>query len=205
MSADVQARVFEPFFTTKGVGKGTGLGLSVVHGIVLQCGGSIEVTSESGVGTTFDIHVPILRVDEQMAATTTRRTIDTGTETILLVEDEESIRRIAHRALAKAGYTVIEACDGQHALEVAASYSAPIHLLITDVVMPNLDGRSLAEALVARQPDLLVLFTSGYTDDTVLRYGVQHAEVPFLAKPYTVATLRRQVREVLDSGRNGVR
>jgi PAS domain S-box-containing protein len=200
MPQEVQARVFEPFFTTKGVGKGTGLGLSVVHGIVTQGGGFIEVSSEVGVGTTFRAYVPIVEGDPLVMSRKPEGGEDRGTETILLVEDEESIRRLAHRALSQAGYTVIDACDGEQALALAAGYAGPIHLLVTDVVMPNLDGRSLSQALTAARPELLVLFTSGYTDDTVLRYGVQHAEVAFLAKPYPLVALKQRVRALLDHG-----
>jgi PAS domain S-box-containing protein len=197
MTPDVQARIFEPFFTTKGVGRGTGLGLSVVHGIVARSGGHVEVDSAPGVGSTFRVYLPV--VSESVAAERSRPadTTETATETVLLVEDEEPIRRIAARALSAAGYTVLQACDGVEGLELAQRHPGPIHALVTDVVMPRMDGRSLAQTLASLHPSIRVLYTSGYTDDAVVRYGVEHAEVSFLPKPYSMSDLRRSVREIL--------
>ena len=199
MSPEIQSRIFEPFFTTKNPGHGTGLGLSVVHGIVSQSGGHIEVWSGPGLGTTFRMYIPAAEQAAQAdLAREAAHVFAGGAETVLLVEDEEPIRRVARRALEKLGYTVLSCSDGVDALEVARSHAGPLDLLITDVVMPRLDGHSLAVTLKAEQPDLRVLFTSGYTDDAVIRYGVQHQEVEFLPKPYDPEALRRMVRQTLD-------
>jgi len=201
MTTEVQARIFEPFFTTKGEGKGTGLGLSVVHGIITQSGGYIEVASHPGQGTTFRLYVPT--ADSVPPPAKAGHGGDpgpgSGAETVLVVEDEDGIRRVVTRALATAGYRVLQARDGVQALEVARDHQGTIDLLLTDVVMPRMDGRTLAETLVAQRPKMRVLYTSGYTDDAVLRYGVQHAEVAFLTKPYTIQALRQRVRELLDT------
>jgi CheY-like chemotaxis protein len=198
MTSEVRNRVFEPFFTTKGLGRGTGLGLAVVHGIVSQSGGHIAVYSEPAVGSSFRIYLPI--VGE--AATTLEKpappeSLD-GTETILVVEDEESIRRFAVRALSRRGYQILQAGDGEEALALLKDYSGPLHMLLTDVVMPKMDGRQLAQALLQRFPAMRVLYTSGYTDDAIVRHGILQAEVSFMSKPYVPLTLLRRVREVLD-------
>ncbi|MBK7973445.1 MAG: PAS domain S-box protein [Deltaproteobacteria bacterium] len=198
MTAEVRERVFEPFFTTKSAGRGTGLGLAVVHGIVEQSGGHLELDSEVGVGSTFRLCFPAViesiaaRIDGQ-AESGTR-----GTETILMVEDEETVRRLGERVLKSYGYRVLTAVDGRHALEVLAATRLPIDILVTDVVMPNMDGRELSDRLRTQQPTLKVLYTSGYTDDAVIRHGVDHAEVAFLQKPYTPLVLVRKVRDLLD-------
>jgi len=198
MSADVLAHVFEPFFTTKGVGQGTGLGLATVYGIVKQSGGHIEVFSKLGEGTSFRVYLPRIdepkpesgRVEVGLAAK--------GHETILLVEDEEMVRRMTKLILSQSGYTVLEASNGKEALAVAERHRGPIHLLITDLVMPNLRGRELAERLTAVRSGLRVLFMSGYTEDMVVQQGVESATANFLPKPFSLASLTNKVREVLD-------
>jgi len=199
MTAEVRSRVFEPFFTTKETGRGTGMGLAVAHGIVEQCRGHIAVDSEPGVGTTFEIFLPAI----DAAATTTGDAAAVpdarGDETILLVEDEEGLRKIEARALEAHGYTVLQASGGALGLELLRANAGRIHLLVTDVVMPGMDGRELAHAAGAVAPEVKVLYTSGYTDDAVIRHGVRQAEVDFLQKPFTSAALLRKVREVLDA------
>jgi two-component system cell cycle sensor histidine kinase/response regulator CckA len=198
MSAEVLARIFEPFFTTKGVGKGTGLGLSMVLGIVQQSGGTIHTVSEPGHGTRLAIYLPA--VDEPIAETRqVAPAPDGGYETILLVEDEDGVRELALQSLRTLGYEVLTARDGADALRVAANHPRHIDLLLTDVVMPNMNGPELASALQADYPALRVLFISGYPDDRGFRHGVLDATVSLLEKPFTPAILSRRVRDVLDS------
>jgi PAS domain S-box-containing protein len=201
MDEQTKARLFEPFFTTKERGKGTGLGLSTVYGIVKQSGGSIWVYSEPDQGTTFKIYLPrelsATPVMVSRASTVPMRT--TGTETILVVEDEEALRAITRRTLCAAGYTVLTAGDGEEALRSARQHTGDIHLLLTDIVMPRMGGRELAEALSRTRPALKVLYVSGYTDDAIVRHGVLDPGIHFLAKPITAADLTRKVREVLDT------
>ena len=199
MSEETRARIFEPFFTTKEVGKGTGLGLATVYGIVKQSGGFIWVYSEPGQGTTFKIYLP--RVDAAPAASprVAATTSLLGTETILLTEDAPALRAAAHQILERYGYTVLDAPSSSAALDLARSRTEPIHLLLTDVVMPGMSGRELAEQFTARRPDVKVLYMSGYTDDAVVRHGVLRPGVAYLQKPFTPDGLARKIREVLDA------
>jgi len=200
MTMDVKSRVFEPFFTTKGPGKGTGLGLATVYGIIRQSEGHLMVYSEVGVGTTFKVYLPrAIGEPEKSHPTENIPTITRGKETILLVEDEPAVRAVARHVLLAYGYQVLEAEDGQEALAVAGAFTGRIHLLASDVVMPNLGGRQLAEELQKLRPDVRILFLSGYTDDAILRHGVLEAGIAFLHKPYTPAALGAKVREVLDA------
>jgi two-component system, cell cycle sensor histidine kinase and response regulator CckA len=199
MDAQTKARLFEPFFTTKAVGKGTGLGLSTVYGIVKQSGGNVWVYSELGRGTSFKIYLPReLAVSATTAKPAAMPMQLTGTETILVVEDEEGLRKVALRALTKVGYTVLSAVDGAAALQVAASYAGDIHLLVTDVIMPHKNGRELARILLQSRPALKVLYMSGYTDNAIVHHGVLDAGTHFLGKPFTAPDLTRKVRAVLD-------
>jgi CheY-like chemotaxis protein len=198
MTPEVRARVFEPFFTTKGVGRGTGLGLSVVHGIVKQSGGHIEVYSEPGMGSVFKVYLPAAEGEISPPVPVQTAPEHHGTETILLVEDDTNLRRLAQLALEAVGYTVLPARDGEDALQVVSSHQGNIDLLATDVVMPRMGGRALAAALQPRYPAMRVLFMSGYTDDAVIRNGILHADVAFLQKPYTPNSLRGKVRQAID-------
>ncbi len=204
MDGLIKAHLFEPFFTTKGPGKGTGLGLATVYGIVTQSGGAIRVESEPGQGATFTIELP--RVDAPAdgpgdVADTTAAPY--GSETVLLVEDEPEVRGLARDILHQQGYTVLEAADGDQALRVGREHRGPIHLLVTDVVMPQMGGRELADRLQAGRGELKVLYVSGYTDDAILRQGVSETGTAFLPKPFTAAALAHKVRQVLDAAPTG--
>jgi PAS domain S-box-containing protein len=198
MDKSTLARIFEPFFTTKEKGRGTGLGLSTVFGIVKQSGGSVWVYSEPGLGTTFKVYLP--RVDDELtvndpAAVGTLR----GSETILLVEDEDQVRQIAGGILRRHGYAVLDACNAGEALLLSEAHPGRIHLLLSDVVLPKMSGPALARRLALSRPDMRVLCMSGYTDDAAVRHGVIDAELAYLQKPITVETLTRKVRSVLDA------
>ncbi len=199
MDERTQAKIFEPFFTTKEQGKGTGLGLATVHGIVRQSGGHVAVYSEVGRGTTFKVYLPQVAGQPLSGKSNSGvRPMPRGTETVLMVEDEDSVRALGRHILQSCGYTVLEASDGLHALEVSTAHTGPIHLLISDVVMPNLGGRQLAVKMREARPECLILFLSGYTDDAVIRHGILEAEFAFLQKPYTPSLLASKVRSVLD-------
>ncbi len=198
MDAETVTRIFEPFFTTKSAGKGTGLGLSVVHGVVQQSRGYITVSSEIDRGTTFRIFLPVATAAAAVAPVAVGQRPGSF-ETILLVEDDASVRTLARRTLIAHGHRVLDASDGAHALRVAADYVGDIHLLLTDVVMPHMGGRALAETLRQSRPATRVLYMSGYPDDEVLRRGVRQERVAFLEKPFTQVALAAKVREILDA------
>jgi signal transduction histidine kinase len=201
MTDEVKTRLFEAFFTTKPKGKGTGLGLATCQTIVQQSGGHIRVSSEVGKGTTFRVYFP--RVAQEVtveAKPLEARPLPRGTETLLVVEDESSVRDLAKAVLESQGYKVLTATNGQNALQVAREHrGSPISLVITDVIMPLMGGKVMAQWLRTTQPGLKVLFTSGYTDDAIARNGVLDPGVEFLPKPYTPATLSRKTRELLDA------
>jgi len=199
MDEATRARIFEPFFTTKGPGKGTGLGLSTVYGVVKQSLGFVWVYSEVGRGTSFKILLP--QVTEAAGTDRPEPAVasSTGTETILLAEDNAGLRKLATRVLEPAGYTVLGAASGEEALRLLERHEEPVHLLLSDVVMPGMSGRQLAERIAETRPGMKVLYMSGYTSDTIVRHGVLEARVPFLNKPFTGAALLRKIREVLDS------
>jgi signal transduction histidine kinase/ActR/RegA family two-component response regulator len=199
MDVEIQNHIFEPFFTTKGPGKGTGLGLAIVYGIVKQSGGYTWAYSEVGHGTTFKIYLPRVMAEvDRPAAETGPTDLARGSETILCVEDEQSVRELISDYLRGIGYAVLEAPDGPGALKVAAAHPGPIHILITDVVMPHLSGPALAAQIGAVRPGLKVLLVSGYTDDTVFRHGVIKGGVAYLQKPFNLKALAQKIREVLN-------
>ena len=202
MDQQTKARLYEPFFTTKEKGKGTGLGLSTVYGIVKQSGGNIWVDSEIGVGSTFKVCLPREHAATKAMvikpATVPRRS--TRTETILIVEDEEALRKVVKRSLDAVGYTVLTAANGDEALETSARHVGDIPLLLTDVVMPRMSGSTLFRELSKTRPTLKVLYMSGYTDDTIVHHDVLDAGIQFLSKPFTAADLTRKVQETLDGG-----
>jgi nitrogen-specific signal transduction histidine kinase/CheY-like chemotaxis protein len=200
MDEETRARIFEPFFTTKGQEHGTGLGLATVYGIVKQHGGDIWVYSEPGHGCTFKIYLPVDRGAGAMVAETEETSGPTGgNETILLAEDDRQVRGLASAVLEREGYTVLAACGGEHALRLVREHSGPIDILLTDVVMPDINGRVLYEKLAKACPDLKVIYMSGYTDNVIAHHGIIEDDVNFLQKPFNVKLLARQVRRVLDA------
>jgi PAS domain S-box-containing protein len=200
MDEATRARIFEPFFTTKQVGKGTGLGLSTVYGIVKQSGGNIEVQSTPGQGTSFTIHLPRSRSAVAAASRTAppRSPGFIGTETILVVEDELAVRKLVERILRADGYTVLTAADGAEALQICDAHEGEIHLVLTDVVLPQMSGKAIAERLVRHRPQIRVLYMSGYSGEAIAQRGVLEAGVALLAKPFSPTALTSKVREVLD-------
>jgi signal transduction histidine kinase len=198
MDRATRARIFEPFFTTKELGAGTGLGLATVFGIVKQSGGSIWVYSEPGQGSTFKIYLPRVGHDALITEEGGRTAAPpSGTETILVVEDDEAVREITVSAFLDLGYKVLEAGDGIEAVRLCESHEGPIHLLVSDVVMPGMSGPKVAEAVQTTRPDTRILFLSGYTDDAMVRHGLIHKDIAFLQKPFTVDALAKKVRETL--------
>jgi CheY-like chemotaxis protein/two-component sensor histidine kinase len=199
MSEETKRHIFEPFFTTKETGKGTGLGLATVYGIVEQLGGFVTVESELGVGTTVRIYLPqVMPTADHEPRQSQAASLHGGSETVLVVEDENAVRRLAQRILAGAGYTVLMAVNGAHALKVLADYPGDVHLVITDVVMPGMNGSELAAHLEATGHSPRILFTSGYTDDELVQLGVTNQSVAFLAKPYSARELLDKARQELD-------
>jgi CheY-like chemotaxis protein len=197
MNEATKQQIFEPFFTTKGIGEGTGLGLSMVQGIVAQSGGYIDVYSEPGHGTTFKIHLPALAGEAADLAKPATVSAQRGNETILVVEDQTEVREYAVAALKTYGYRVIPAADAGEALMISERESSPIHLVLTDVVMPNTSGRELVARLTKGRPGLKVLFMSGYTDDVLGRHGVLETGIDLIEKPFSPEDLAGKVRELL--------
>jgi two-component system cell cycle sensor histidine kinase/response regulator CckA len=198
MDSATQARIFEPFFTTKGPGKGTGLGLATVYGIVKQSGGHVRVYSELGAGTVFKIYLPRTEDAAEAVSLAASLRLPTGTETVLLVEDEDDVRDLAREVLEQLGYTVLEAAAPPDAILIAERYAGIIELLLTDVVMPRISGRALATTIAVMRPETRILFMSGYTGDAIVRHGVLEPGTHFIEKPFTPEALALKVREVLD-------
>jgi CheY-like chemotaxis protein len=199
MDEDTKARIFEPFFTTKEKGKGTGLGLSTVYGIIKQSGGNIWVYSEPGRGSSFKVY---LQQFEAATGATEKATVEPvaqgGSETILLVEDEDVVRGLARKILEQSGYRVLDARNGTEAIRISREHAEAIQLLLTDVVMPEISGKEIAERLTVLRPTIRVLYMSGYTDEAIVHHGVIDANVEFIQKPFTPMALVRKVRAVLD-------
>ncbi len=201
MSEEVRTHLFEPFFTTKDYDRGTGLGLATIYGTVTQSGGAVKVDTELGKGSTFTVYLPqAVAPAESPERFEPAREMARGTEVVLLTEDEDNIREPAQEILEGRGYTVLSACDGAHALETARQWAGPIHLLISDVVMPGMSGSELAAQLEAERPGIRVLYMSGYPEDAIARHGVLHPGRSFLQKPFPPGVLLQTVREILDQG-----
>jgi CheY-like chemotaxis protein len=200
MDAETLSRIFEPFYTTKDIGKGTGLGLATVYGIVQQSGGHIGVTSRPGAGTVFIVAFPPAAeaIPVTVSAVPTAA-VNHGSETILLLEDNEIVRETAAEILTAHGYTILVAQSVEEALRLTMDHAAPIHLLLTDVIMPDMSGPAAAAQLAAIRPTMKILYMSGYPADEMVRHGLEEGRVHFLAKPFSVATLTHQVRQAIDS------
>jgi len=199
MDKETQSQIFDPFFTTKPKAKGTGLGLSTVYGIVKQSGGYIWVYSEPGQGTTFKIYLPRVQGEEaSLKKEPVPKELLQGSETVLMVEDDEAVRNFSKKVLKRSGYNILEAQDGEEALMVSRAHEGPIHLLLTDVVMPKMSGRELADRLQELRPETKVLFMSGYTDNAIIRHGTLRSDVNFMQKPFTPELLSQRIRRILD-------
>jgi two-component system, cell cycle sensor histidine kinase and response regulator CckA len=202
MDQDVLLRVFEPFFTTKETGKGTGLGLATVYGIVKQSGGNVTVYSEVGHGTTVKVYLPLSEEEAPKPETpAVENASPEGSETILLVEDEESLREVTCEYLGKKGYTVLVASEPESAIEVVQGCTRPIDLLLTDVILPGGSGVQLAQRLAADYPQMRVLYVSGYTADAIVHHGGHDSNFAFLSKPFSLPALARKIRSILDAER----
>jgi len=201
MDSETVGRIFEPFFTTKESGRGSGLGLAMVYGIVRQSGGHIWVYSEPGLGTTFKIYFPrVIEASNSVSHKATARADSTSTETILLVEDSKLLAKVTRDFLERDGYQVLLASDPNEAIRIAENHKAPIHLLLTDVVMPEMNGRQLSEELVAKRAGMKVLYMSGYTNGILSEHDFKPEEVAFIEKPFSQEALSRKVRQALDPG-----
>jgi len=205
MSPEVVKRIFEPFFTTKERGKGTGLGLSTVYGIVRQCGGHIFIYSEPGKGTAFKIYIPAsAEKTGDKPAEPPSRSLYRGTETILLVEDDDAVRKVASRILTQSGYSVLEAAAPREAIKLCEDHR-DIHLMLTDMVMPQMNGYELAKVITAKAPQMKVIFMSGYTDNAITRQDILKPGTVLLEKPLIVETVLRKIKEVLEARPQGVK
>jgi two-component system, cell cycle sensor histidine kinase and response regulator CckA len=203
MDKETQSRIFEPFFTTKSRGKGTGLGLSTVFGIVKQSGGNIWVYSEPGRGATFRIYLPKANETEESRQEISPPVRLHGTETVLIAEDQDEVRVVARDILTRYGYHVLDTRNAGEALLVCERHPRTIHLLLTDVVMPHMSGRELAERVASLRPEMRVLYMSGYTDNAIVHHGILDPDVAYLQKPLVPESLARRVREVLDTPKRG--
>jgi two-component system, cell cycle sensor histidine kinase and response regulator CckA len=199
MTPEIQERIFEPFFTTKSAGQGTGLGLSTVYGIVAQSGGQVLVRSRPEQGSTFTIWLPVHTGEADAPATAALRpAVRGGAETVLLVEDEELVRQLTREILRRSGYRVLEARDGVEALAIVGEHSGPIHLLLTDVVMPRMSGHELVEHARPLRPQMRILYVSGYSEEAIARQGQLTEGIELLAKPFTPGVLTAKIRHLLD-------
>jgi CheY-like chemotaxis protein len=205
MDQVTRLRIFEPFFTTKEPSKGTGLGMATVYGIVKQSEGYIWVDSEPGKGTSISIYLPrVLEEKLPLDSAVADFPIPRGSETVLLVEDEDAVRSLVRGLLRSRGYTVLEASNAAEAVRISKDFVGPIHILLTDVVMPEVSGRELADQLRQTRRDMTLLYMSGYTEDTIVHHGVMTSDVGFLQKPFTPDLLLRKVRETLDRRQDGM-